>query len=196
MFGVSNLKYMAVQKQPKMHYNQIFQNFAFMTDGGSHFNSAGVWKFCKEWGTKPHIVTSYSPWVNGLIEGTNMLLLYILARLCTPDLEEDHWTSTTWEKLLKTWPDGPDHLDEVIHILNWRILLALKFSPKELLLRLVVNIPCTPLTGQVTFNKGHLMQIYLTYTFKAERKLLPRWSQPYHIRYRLWTHINWKHSMV
>jgi transposase InsO family protein len=113
---------------------QIFQNFfppeVFMSDGGSHFNSAEVRKFCEEWGTKTHIVAAYSPWVNGLVEGTNKLLLYILARLCTPELGEDVWTTTTWDKLPKNWTE---HFDEAIHILNRRILPSLKFSPKELL---------------------------------------------------------------
>jgi hypothetical protein len=38
--------------------------------------------------------------------------------------------------------------------------------------------------GVVTFKKGQLIQVYrndLTYTFKAERKLLPRWSAPQRI---------------
>ena len=38
--------------------------------------------------------------------------------------------------------------------------------------------------GVVTFEKGQLVQVYrndLTYTFKAERKLLPRWSAPQRI---------------
>ncbi|TFK58740.1 hypothetical protein BDN72DRAFT_781675 [Pluteus cervinus] len=38
--------------------------------------------------------------------------------------------------LLKAWPD---HLDEAIKILNWCLLPSLKFSPKELLLGVVVN---------------------------------------------------------
>ena len=35
--------------------------------------------------------------------------------------------------------------------------------------------------GEVTFSKGQLVQIYrsdLDYTFKTERKLLPKWSTP------------------
>ena len=37
------------------------------------------------------------------------------------------------------------HFDNAIQILNWRILPALKFSPKELLLNLIVNTKPTPL---------------------------------------------------
>ena len=47
-----------------------------------------------------------------------------------------------WKGLPKTWPE---HFDNAIQILNWRILPALKFSPKELLLSLIVNTTPTPL---------------------------------------------------
>jgi hypothetical protein len=42
--------------------------------------------------------------------------------------------------------------------------------------------------GQVIFKRGQLVQIYrsdLDYTFKTERKLLPKWSQPRRIVKRL-----------
>jgi hypothetical protein len=41
--------------------------------------------------------------------------------------------------------------------------------------------------GEVTFSKGHLVQIYrndLDYTFKTERKLLPKWSIPQRVTSR------------
>jgi hypothetical protein len=132
---------------------------------------------------------------------------------------------------------GTNCFDKAIRILNRRILPSLKFSPKELLLGLVVNMPRTPIetstsilpadditmhmayvaqqrldgyaecvqhamkrkmvfdkrvfdskAGEVIFNKGQLVQVYrsdLTYTFKSERKLLPKWSQPYRVTSRL-----------
>jgi transposase InsO family protein len=62
---------------------QIFQNFTppetFMSDGGSHFKNAETQDFCKKWGTETHVVAAYSPWINGLVEGTNKLLLYVMA---------------------------------------------------------------------------------------------------------------------
>ncbi|KAG6850286.1 hypothetical protein C0991_010528 [Blastosporella zonata] len=131
------------------------------------------------------------------------------------------------ESLPKTWPD---HLDEAIRLLNWRLLPALDYSPKELLLGLVVNTPKTNIVeassvlrtedvdlqmayaeqqrldgyaaavhhaikrkstfdkrvlaeskNEVVFKKGDLVQVYrndLDYTFKTERKLLPKWSFP------------------
>lgn len=41
--------------------------------------------------------------------------------------------------------------------------------------------------GEVIFEKGQLVQVYrsdLDYTFKAERKLLPKWSVPHRITAR------------
>ena len=139
-----------------------------------------------------------------------------------------------WDKLQKTWPL---HVDDTVLALNTGILPALKFTPKELLLGLVVNTPRTPLSissaeplptevetqmayvaqqrldgyeaivrhavsrkgafdrrmlakkpGQVIFKRGQLVQIYrsdLDYTFKTERKLLPKWSQPRRVTKRL-----------
>jgi hypothetical protein len=119
---------------------EIYGGFAlaevFMSDGGKHFKNNEVRQCCERWGGRHHVVAAYSPWINGLVEGTNKILLYVLARLCAPEVGEDGWQATDWANLPKTWPD---HFDEAIQILNWRILPALKFSPKELLLSLVVN---------------------------------------------------------
>jgi hypothetical protein len=64
----------------------IFQNFVpsecFMTDGGLHFDNEAVKEFCKEWRTDREVVAAYSPWVNGLVEGGNKILLHVLKRLC------------------------------------------------------------------------------------------------------------------
>ncbi|KAG6851444.1 hypothetical protein C0991_009109 [Blastosporella zonata] len=131
------------------------------------------------------------------------------------------------EDLPKTWPD---HLDEAIKLLNWRLLPSLDYSPKELLLGLVVNTPKTDIAhassvlraddvdlqlayagqqrldgyaaavhhaikrkatfdkrvlaetkNEVVFKAGDLVQVYrsdLDYTFKTEKKLLPKWSIP------------------
>ncbi|KJA13083.1 hypothetical protein HYPSUDRAFT_98098, partial [Hypholoma sublateritium FD-334 SS-4] len=113
-----------------------------MADGRKHFNNEEVKEFCESWSTKHHVVAAYSPWINGFVEGTNKLLLYILARLCAPEIGEDGWQKTDWESLPKSWPD---HFDCTIRILNWRILPKLKFLPKEILLGLVINTVNTPL---------------------------------------------------
>jgi hypothetical protein len=209
----------------------IFQGYApsetFMSDGGKHFDNNEVRQLCEEWGTETRVVPAYSPWVNGLVKGTNKLLLHILKRLCAPDLNNEEVESTKTDDIPKTWPD---HFDEAICTLNKRLLPSLKFSPKELLLGLVVNTKRTdaanttePTTeddiavqmayvaqqrldgyaaavshalrrknafdrrvleqspGEVIFSTGQLVQIYrsdLDYTFKTERKLLPKWSSP------------------
>ena len=109
----------------------------FMADGGSHFNNQVVRDFCDSRGIKLHIVAKYSAWVNGLVEGTNKILLGILKRMCAPDLGEDEYAQMTdFTHLPKNWPD---HLDEGVRQLNKRILRSLKFSPNELALGLVVN---------------------------------------------------------
>jgi hypothetical protein len=58
----------------------------FMADGGSHFNCGEVRDYCDAVRTKLHIVAAYSPWLNGLLEGSNGILLNALKRLCAPGL--------------------------------------------------------------------------------------------------------------
>ena len=148
----------------------IFHNFAppetVMTDGGSHFNNQEIRDLCAEWGATLHVTPAYSPWVNGLVEGTNRLLLYILARLCAPEMGEDGWQDTDWKSLPSTWPD---HFDKAIQILNWRILSAIKFSPKELLLGLVVNTPRTPVPLSTKDLSEEEMLLQMAYT--AQQRL-------------------------
>jgi transposase InsO family protein len=119
---------------------KVFHEFTpaevFMTDGGPHFNNQAVRDLCAEWGTETHVVSAYSPWVNGLVEGANKILLHILKRLCSPNLGEDDYNAMEWENIPASWPK---YFDEAIRIMNWRLLPSLKFSPKELLLGLVVN---------------------------------------------------------
>lgn len=215
-------------------FNTYVAPETFMTDGGKHFDNHAVKEFCRKWSCKHHVVAAYSPWVNGLVEGTNKLLLHVLKRLCAPELGEDDTDTTKWERLPGTWPD---HLDNAVRALNNRLLPAFKHTPKELLLGLVVDTKHTrpedtlvPLDvveaathmayaaqqrldgyneavkhaverkrafdrrvlrrhpGEVVFNPGQLVQIYRSdtdYTFKTERKLLPKWSTPHRIAERL-----------
>ena len=150
--------------------DDIFHNFAppetFMADGGKHFKNRDVAENCERWGTKLHTVAAYSPWVNGLVKGTNKLLLYVLARLCAPEVGEDGWQAATWDKLSTTWPD---HFDKAIRILNWRILPALKFCPKEILLGLVVNTSKTPMEVSSSFLPPSDIDTHMAYT--AQQRL-------------------------
>lgn len=115
----------------------IYSRFAsaevFMLDSSRHFKNNKVKQCCEKWRGRHHVVAAYSPWINGLVEGTNKILLYVLACLCALEVGEDGWQNMTWSDLPKKWPD---HFNEAIQILNWQILLALKFLPKELLLSL------------------------------------------------------------
>jgi hypothetical protein len=82
--------------------DNIYGGFAlaevFMLDGGRHFKNNKVRQCCKKWGGQHHIVAAYLPWINGLVEGTNKILLYILACLCAPEVGEDGWQTTNWEE--------------------------------------------------------------------------------------------------
>jgi hypothetical protein len=71
----------------------------FMSDGRSHFNNNAVWEFCDNSRCKHHITPAYSPWVNGLIEGMNKILLHILKQLCAP-ITDDQGSGRDSKKLL------------------------------------------------------------------------------------------------
>ena len=71
-----------------------------------------------------------------------------------------------WTDLPKTWPD---HFEEAIQILNWWILPALKFSPKELLLSLVVNTTPTSLEVSSSMPVPQDFEIHMAYT--AQQRL-------------------------
>lgn len=215
-------------------FNTYMAPETFMTDGGRHFDNHAVKDFCAKWSCQHYVVAAYSPWVNGLVEGANKLLLHVLKRLCAPSLGEDNSDEATWESLPKTWTD---HIDDAVRALNNRVLPALKHTPKELLLGLVVDTKRTrpedstkafdvvqatahlayaaqqrldgydeairhankrkklfdrrvlrKHPGEVIFQKGQLVQVYRSdtdYTFRTDRKLIPKWSVPHRIAERL-----------
>ncbi|ESK88378.1 retrotransposon tca3 polyprotein [Moniliophthora roreri MCA 2997] len=117
----------------------------FITDNGMHFKNKEVAEFCKNKGIKHHTTPAYAPWVNGLVKGTNHILLHVLARLCAPELGEDSEELKKIDKFDKLPAKWPDYLEEAIEALNNCILPLFKFTPKELLLGSVVNMPETPL---------------------------------------------------
>ena len=201
-----------------------------MTDGGPEFDNEELRAECAKRGTQLEICPAYSPWVNGLIEGTNAILLNRLKRMCAPDLGEDEYEG------MGVPSDWPDHLDAAIRCINDRILPNLKYSPNELLLGLVINtkptltddLHTTPTMEEtdtqmayvnqqrfegyaqivdhalqrkaafdkrvldhapreVVFRAGDLVQVYrsdLDFTFKTERKLLPKFSAPRRVIHR------------
>ena len=96
----------------KSHTN-IYENFTpaetFMSDGSRHFDNTEVDKCCRKWGDRHHGVAAYSLWINSLVEGTNRILLYILACLCAPDISEDGWKTMKWDNPPRTWLLGDEH---------------------------------------------------------------------------------------
>lgn len=73
----------------------------FQSDQGRHFKNKCVQQFCDTHGIKINLVSVYSPWINGLVEGANKILIYILACLCAPDVGEDKWCSVMKDTLLE-----------------------------------------------------------------------------------------------
>ena len=225
---VTKLKSAATGKTSKKSYGDICDMFTpsetLMVDGGPEFDNKELREECERRGTKLQICPAYSPWVNGLLEGTNRILLDRLKRMCAPDLGEDEYSEMD---LPENWPE---HLDAAIRYINSRILPNLKYSPNELILGLVVNTRPTPPSEtmaeptpdevanqmayvnqhrfdgysqivdhslrrkaafdkrvlanpprEVMFQAGDLVQVYrsdLDYTFKSDRKLVPKFSAP------------------
>ena len=71
-----------------------------------------------------------------------------------------------WEDLPRAWPD---HFDEAIQIINWQILSALKFSPKELLLNLIFNTMPTPLEASTSMPAPQDFDTHMDYA--AQQRL-------------------------
>lgn len=134
---VTKLKTTATAKSSKKSFGDICDLFTapetLMVDGGPEFDNKELKEMCEERGTKLEVCPAYSPWVNGLLEGTNAILLNRLKRMCAPDLGEDEYAGMAVPAL---WPD---HLEAAVKSINNRILPNLKYSPNELLLGLVVN---------------------------------------------------------
>jgi hypothetical protein len=112
-----------------------------MVDGGPEFDNNALHNMCEERNIELRIVPAYSPWINGLVEGMNGKLLGRLKRMCSPDLGEDDYEKMAIGDIPASWPD---HLEAAVKALNNRIIPHLKFSPKELLLGLVINTSRTP----------------------------------------------------
>lgn len=98
-------------------------------DGGSHFKNNAVAEFCVNNNVQQIVTPAYAPWVNGLVESTNNLLLSRLKLICNPNLDEE-----PGEVDPKSIPwNWPDHLDEAVRAINDRIIPSLNASPREIL---------------------------------------------------------------
>ncbi|ETW78573.1 hypothetical protein HETIRDRAFT_103973 [Heterobasidion irregulare TC 32-1] len=124
-------------------YFQCIWGFKYKTHSTAKTTISGLTTITTSW-TKPNtfmtdgVIAAYSAWVNGLVEGTNKILLGRLKRLCSPELGEDECTDVKPEDIPKNWPK---YFDQVIEWLNNCILPALHHSPNELALGLVINTP-------------------------------------------------------
>lgn len=150
-----------------------------MTDRGSHFDNREVNDFCTGEGMRHITTAAYAPWVNGLIENANRLLLGRLKRLCAPnhDSDEDDPTADA-QSIPHNWPD---HLEEAIRQLNDRILPALNATPRELLFALPIrpdgSLPLKPMPPTLfdahinfTLAEVHRANAHLASLHDAERR--------------------------
>ena len=138
---ITKIKTSATGKSSRKSYGDICDLFmaseTLMTDGGLEFDKEELCGECERRGTKLQICLAYSPWVNGLLEGTNTILLNRLKRMCAPDLGEDEYAAMD---VPSNWPD---HLEDAVRCINNHIFPNLGYSPNELLLGIVVNTKST-----------------------------------------------------
>ncbi|CEH15969.1 FOG: Transposon-encoded proteins with TYA, reverse transcriptase, integrase domains in various combinations [Ceraceosorus bombacis] len=88
-----------------------------ITDNGSHFDNADVGDWLQEHHVQHRLSPSYAPWVNGLVERDNGLIVQMLRKLST-------------ERLLDKWPNL---IGEVTSDLNHRLVPAIGYSPAQIL---------------------------------------------------------------
>ncbi|KAG6913111.1 hypothetical protein DXG01_009581 [Tephrocybe rancida] len=168
-----------------------------MADGGSHFDNHDVNGFCDEMGITHITTAAYAPWVNGLIEGANKLLLGRLKRLCAPNHDtaidkeditstKQYDNSTTVYYRLSTPHHGnyslasDSDLTTLLHQHNRHTfrydahLRALEDAER----RKTSFDNNSPIT---TFEIGDLIQVYDSasdYNHKSINKIAPKWSKP------------------
>jgi hypothetical protein len=115
---------------------------------------------------KHQVAAAYSPWINGLVENANGKLIGRLKRLCSPGLGEDEYENAKGEELTWRWPD---YFDTAIQQLNERIIPAFQFSPKELLLGLVINT--TPTLFADTNTEPTLSEVSVQMAYVDQQRL-------------------------
>jgi hypothetical protein len=86
--------------------------------------------------------------------------------LCSPGVGEDEEENAKAEDLTWKWPD---HFDKAIQQLNERIIPAFQFSPKELLLGLVVNT--TPTAVKDTSNELTVSEVDVHMAYVDQQRL-------------------------
>lgn len=77
----------------------------FMTNRGFHFNNNAIRSFCTSRNITPYIMSTYPPWINGLVEGTNGKLLGWLKRLYALNLGKDKYSEMSMKYIPQNWLD-------------------------------------------------------------------------------------------
>ncbi|SPO26017.1 uncharacterized protein UTRI_02291 [Ustilago trichophora] len=125
-----------------------------ITDGGSHFDCAEVYDFLTEHGVDQHITPAYAPWVNGLVERNNGLILQTLRRLCAAAMENAVTTSLAFP-----WTE---HLSSATRELNRHPINDFSnLSPTELLFGYVMADRVPAATGTPTLSDVQMQRAFI-----------------------------------
>ncbi|KAF8715671.1 hypothetical protein RHS02_09979, partial [Rhizoctonia solani] len=104
---------------------------SFMSDNGSHFDCHEVNEWADNQGVSIIHSPPHSPWVNGLIEDANRILIGRLRTSCAEDLGKSPGDpNRPPSPPTRSWPK---FLQKAIRDMNDRILPSLGYSPRELL---------------------------------------------------------------
>ena len=132
-----------------------------MTDSGPDADNSEVRKFCESRGIKSFMCRRIRPGQAGS-SGDEQDFVNKVGGVECPGLGEGEYDA---KAVPENWPT---HLDEAIRCLNRRILPFLKFSLNELLLRLVLSTPSTPIyiargavTSEVSLPSAYVSQQWL-----------------------------------
>ncbi|QRV79985.1 Retrovirus-related Pol polyprotein from transposon [Ceratobasidium sp. AG-Ba] len=181
----------------------------FMADGGGHFNCDEVRRWAEARGSKVIITPPYSPWANGLAEGSVKLLINRLKKLCAPSVGEDpddvddaNSTPTAWLKHLTTAVSQlNDRLSGERRAELGRAVITRAVQDADTNLALTYSLRQDAYAKAlehaakrkkafdkkarvVDYRLGDLVQKYdarLDETHSSMRKLAPRWSGPLQI---------------
>ncbi|SPO31487.1 uncharacterized protein UTRI_06617 [Ustilago trichophora] len=122
-----------------------------ISDGGSHFDCAEVYDFLDDNDVGHHITPAYAPWVNGLVERNNGLIIQGLRKLCA--------SATSASSTRFPWLD---QLSAVIRELNTRPIPDLSnLSPTELLFGYVLKDRESSRVESPTTNEVHLQRAFI-----------------------------------